>query len=74
MALTTEITSGNIQTRFFATFPIHALISDVFFYKPNRKYCEDYKDFDSELRQNLGPQLGSTLAGLPIKAELYALA
>ena len=45
-----------------------------FFFKPNRKYCEDYKDFDSELRQNLGPQLGSTLAGLPIKAELYALA
>ena len=29
VALTTEITSGNIQTRFFATFPIHALNSDA---------------------------------------------
>ena len=50
------------------------MFHENFFFKPNRKYCEDYKDFDSELRQILGPQLGSTLAGLPIEAEQYALA
>ena len=34
----------------------------------------NYLDFESELRQILGPQPESTLAGLPIKAELFALA
>ena len=41
-------------------------IASFFFLKPNRKYCEDHKDCESELRQILGPQPGSTQAGSPI--------
>ena len=65
MAAMTSLRMVCLSNALFALICLYKNLGYVFF-KPNRKYCEDHKDCESELRQILGPQAGSTLSGSPI--------